>query len=523
MKYKKLLGLCIILLFVNMGLASECETKKCYQKEMSNLKEEGNNAENYAEQQEIVKEMEDLHNDAQEKGIYIDYSSSTRGHDPSQNKQTIKTQKEDSSKTETQQQTKSNIQNLNYKEQIEELDGEIEKLNEGSTKYKSKNNDRNMLIEKMHNIRTQSQTEQIQAAAQETHAQSESDAAQSTETDTQDTTTTGTSRLGYAKKVGENNEYSQYEGYYTSGRHGGTEMEVTSTFGSKTHTVTMGDKEYTIECGGGIIGGGCSYSGDRPQNKELAGAGLDLVEQAEDNKGDMYEKATDGENEIKPTNVRKQQDKLLNELAGKGRGRIRSILSSWTNYLFGQYIEGFPAYICGDSLYRKEEEESETESKGIFDSMTAPETEFKSNMEKEILEDTKTTMLAGEKTEVDKDLYRYAVTMRLVGGPEGDEWELYLYNSCTDESSRNDFKDSDGKYGWLDYGRISKQQYIGRHYAGGQSGTGGGESMIFDCTKEACRFNKVCVKYKNDKEPICNTLAFGGGFRTPGETGSLQC
>ncbi|MGM5482647.1 MAG: hypothetical protein ACQESF_04255 [Nanobdellota archaeon] len=325
----------------------------------------------------------------------------------------------------------------------------------------------------------------------------------------------GDSELSDFKVDQDDGDNGRWKGYTSD------DSSVESTFGSKVHTVSVGEKKYKVECGGGLLGG-CDYVDTKPDDGEKAKAGIDLAEKAEDNRGEMYELATDGENELTPAENLKKQKSLRDQLAQKGRGKIKAILSSWTENLFGKYLKGFPALICGDSLYRKEEEETETDSEGIFESMMAPESEYKSNMEKRILEDTKTTMLAGEKAQLDKNLYRYAFTMRLIGGPDGGKWTVYLYNSCTKESSLSDFKKSDGKYGWMDHGLISSQEYIGRHYAGGQSASGAGESMVFDCSKESCRFNKVCLKY-DDGENICTTLSHGKGFTTEGETGSLKC
>lgn len=206
-------------------------------------------------------------------------------------------------------------------------------------------------------------------------------------------------------------------------------------------------------------------------------------------------------------------------LISKGRGKLVGMLNSYFEQYMGKYTK-WSAYICGDSLYSETSQSSGDSSE--FLPMADPVT-YKSVQEKQLLEDTKTVILAGEKTELMSTLYRYAVTLKMIGGTESESWKLYLYNSCTGEDSLTDAEESDGSLGWYEYGSIGSKAFFGVHYAGQA-----GNDMILDCTEgEKCRFDQACIVFENDAGAVtsknCVSLTHGDGFMSAGETGSTSC
>ncbi|MEM4268359.1 MAG: hypothetical protein QXK37_06040 [Candidatus Woesearchaeota archaeon] len=173
------------------------------------------------------------------------------------------------------------------------------------------------------------------------------------------------------------------------------------------------------------------------------------------------------------------------------RSKLNQILSAYLDELLGPFSQGIPAEMCGDSLYIKE-----TDWKSKVAGIPIPTSTYESEMVKQINENIRTVIIEGEKSELTNNLYRYAVTLKIIGD-KNVEWELYFYNSCTKE---------DSKEFWHEKGMISKRQFFGMHYA---------DNTVFDCElKKPCRFNQACLKFKDEAKAHCVTLAHGSGFRT---------
>ena len=225
---------------------------------------------------------------------------------------------------------------------------------------------------------------------------------------------------------------------------------------------------------------------------------------------------------------------MRHKFAQEGRSAILGILNSWTSKWLGDFSMRAFAAICGDTMYVSHDRD--TRHEGIFGSLRAPGSDYESKLEEEATgKDKPTVVLSGERNQVGENLYRYGATMKLIGN-QYDEWSIYLYNSCTKENSYDDYIDSDAENGWTDYGSISLHRYINNHYAGHR-----GQSMIFDCQEENCRFDQVCVVFESTnipgsssdnkepenlgygRDPYCVTLTHGEGFFTQGETGSYDC
>lgn len=248
----------------------------------------------------------------------------------------------------------------------------------------------------------------------------------------------------------------------------------------------------------------------------------ELVDDAVANDGDDAEKYSDANDGALPPQTVARNNAILSKYMGATRGRLSAIFSSYLDSWLGPFTMGMPAAMCGDSLYYEDETSSAESNKGvIFGSAMQPidnkKSNYKSTMKKMLLEDIKTVIIEGEKTELVPTMYRYAVTLKMIGD-SSEKWKLFLYNSCTGETSLKDSEESEGKLGWYEYGQLGFQQFFGNHYAGGY-----GNDMIFDCTLgESCRFDQACVEFEG-KGTHCVTLVHGGGFSTPGETGSTFC
>ncbi|MBN2458276.1 hypothetical protein JXB31_04060 [Candidatus Woesearchaeota archaeon] len=241
------------------------------------------------------------------------------------------------------------------------------------------------------------------------------------------------------------------------------------------------------------------------------------VDSADDIRSEMTEagrilndgKMTQGEIEDK--------EAAWNTITANARSKLTMVLNAYLDDWLGEYTKGVPAAICGDSLYKKEPSDDQEQKK--IAGIPVPSTSFGSQMEKDILEGLKTVIMEGEKTEVSPTIYRYALTLKIIGDMS-EQWRVFLYNSCTEDDSYNELLESDGEQGWYEYGSISDQAFFGSHWA-----------FLLDCTEGGnCRYDQACIIFSgggnisNDAAPQkCVSLVHGEGFKTDGETGSRRC
>ncbi len=123
----------------------------------------------------------------------------------------------------------------------------------------------------------------------------------------------------------------------------------------------------------------------------------------------------------------------------------------------------------------------------------------------------RTVNIDGEKEEITPEMYRYAYTVRILAD-QYVAWETYLYNSCTEEDSKEIF---------YDYGSVSMGEYFMYHYAGSA-----GEDMIFEYgTDPVYIFDTACVKVVDEEgeEEFCTPLTNGNGFITPSPGTDYDC
>ena len=260
----------------------------------------------------------------------------------------------------------------------------------------------------------------------------------------------------------------------------------------------------------------------------------EVEEIVEEGTREADERLREEEQFTKSDPIQRHRNEMRHKFDHAGRQEVLDIFTSWTEKWLGDFSMQLFAEICGDTIHVSDERD--TRHEGILGGLRAPGSEYESELEEKATgRDRPTVKLAGEKNQVGENLYRYGANMKLIGN-QYDEWAIYLYNSCTEENSYDDYIESDAEYGWLDDGSISLHQYINQHYAGHR-----GVDMIFDCEDENCRFDQVCIVFEEtnipgassdnkrpeeldfDSEPYCVTLAYGDGFFTEGETGSYNC
>ncbi len=293
--------------------------------------------------------------------------------------------------------------------------------------------------------------------------------------------------------------------------------------GNGGHRVYDADDEYVGEFQVGIAGKN-EFVPDR--NYKDSEGNLLSLEEIEEIEGEI-KKVNENLEPIKEMNDKagfladdRAKAEYKNKMASNFLGRLKNAMNTHFDNWLGQYTYGIPAAICGDSLYA---DTTKSKSKagglipGAFDFEPEKRTQFKSEMERQILEDMRTVVITGEKNELTENLYRYAVSLKLIGD-KSEDWKLYLYNSCTNENSMQKSIETEGSLGWYQQGSLEKRSYVETVFAGSM-----GHNMVFDCSKgDFCRFDKVCIDFTNSKNE-CFSLANGDGFITEGKTGSTSC
>jgi len=264
-------------------------------------------------------------------------------------------------------------------------------------------------------------------------------------------------------------------------------VEQSSFFGAWSSTVfKSGKKTYTLETDAKTCNNDppC-LKGDKntviPVSEDLADMDFD----------DMVEHGQEGHKIGKgePTeNVKAQAAAYHSKLRSITSSKIQEILNGYLNYLLGPFSNGVPAAICGDSVYR-----DDTNWDNTVAFIPVPQSTWKSKMEKKINEDVRTVMVFGRAETLTEDLFRYEVTVKLIGDRSTGKWELYLYNTCDKKDSKDIWYD----YGSIGYGSIYVQEYAGQQ----------GNDMIFECNvDEFCKFDQVCIKIEGAGK-YCNNLA----------------
>ncbi len=263
-----------------------------------------------------------------------------------------------------------------------------------------------------------------------------------------------------------------------------TYKEKEGFFGSDRFYV--GDKRYTLSdsCGGSMDY--CMKSGDeKVQLTEQEYKAFTEAGKFSDTSAKYYY-AKYGHSR---PDVQKRIDIYYNQIEAKTRSKITQILNAYISDILGPFSYGVPAGICGDRMYK-----TETTYKNKISGIPVPTSSYQSQMERDILEDLRTVIVFGKVTTLTDDMYRYEVTLKLIGDENTGQWELYLYNSC-DKTDSKDF--------WKEYGTIGNKAVFEMMYAGQE-----GEDMVFECgVDKYCKFDQACLKLDDEAGPRCFGLA----------------
>lgn len=192
--------------------------------------------------------------------------------------------------------------------------------------------------------------------------------------------------------------------------------------------------------------------------------------------------------------------KQYEQQAVQVKGLLTGYLNKWLDKQLGGWSRGVPAGICAQVFgleYYKEAGWNRVP-------MNASSYELQSRL----LANSKTVIIEGEKEEITDSLFRYAYTLRLLAN-QSFEWQTYLYNSCSQETSEEVF---------YDYGALGAGEYYAFHYAGAAE-----RDMIFDCAQEDCLFDQACVEFTDGSEAVCVSLVHGAGFETPNAGSDYDC
>jgi hypothetical protein len=268
-------------------------------------------------------------------------------------------------------------------------------------------------------------------------------------------------------------------------------------------------KKYTVSTNCGTTGyKNCLTSGDKKNP--------DIIELSQSDAADMKDtdKAVDKERasisasyNIETPVDEAIKNKVRTDLDNVFYSKIQEILTAYLDELLGPFSNGVPKWICGDNIY-KEETNFDTEIAYV----PVPKTTYRSEMEKKITEEIRTIVLFGKVESLTVDMYRYELSLKLIGDANTGEWKVYFYNSCDKKDSLELWSD----YGSISYGSVFVQEYAGQS----------GDDMIFDCAADAlCKFDmacidmegagKKCVKLAGEISSLCHTKK---SERTQGET-----
>ncbi|MBI5001986.1 hypothetical protein HZC31_01225 [Candidatus Woesearchaeota archaeon] len=193
-------------------------------------------------------------------------------------------------------------------------------------------------------------------------------------------------------------------------------------------------------------------------------------------------------------------NRMYAEQEAKVQGLIAGWLNGWLDEKLGGWSRGVPAGICayifGLEYYKQDGWTRVTMNASV------------DQLQSQLIANSRTVIIEGEKEEITEDMFRYAYTVKLLAN-QSVEWQTYLYNSCTGETSVDTF---------YDYGSLLAGGYFAFHYAGA-----GAQDMIFECEQEICLYDQACVVFADGSTPTCVSLVHGAGFETPVAGNDYDC
>ncbi len=278
---------------------------------------------------------------------------------------------------------------------------------------------------------------------------------------------------------------------------------------------TLLDKPTYYQCTSidesGICTAKVKYSGD---TSDFSDAIADAKEADEDIQEEIQEqmkickepdnsdcKLKDGNTQISATARQKAfMNRMYEEQEAKVQGLIAGWLNGYIDELLGGWSRGVPAGICayifGLEYYKQDGWTRVTMNASV------------DQLQSQLIANSRTVIIEGEKEEITEDMFRYAYTIKLLAN-QSVEWQTYLYNSCTGDTSVDTF---------YDYGSLLAGGYFAFHYAGA-----GAQDMIFECEQEICLYDQACVVFADGTEPTCVSLVHGAGFETPVAGNDYDC
>jgi len=261
-----------------------------------------------------------------------------------------------------------------------------------------------------------------------------------------------------------------------------------------------GKSSYVIRenCKGGLPH--CWQSGNRDpiSISEQQYNALDDIEKFSNKANDLMRAKTGRHMKDMEQRWNKYGDKLDDIM----NSQLSQLMTAIIDNALGEYFNAIPNGICNmftGTDYSVEKVDSNSEQKIL--GFTIPRSNFQTDKEREIHEDTRTVVAFGHVVKLSDGIFRYELTLKLIGDANTNKWEMYLFNSCTNKNSKEFFGDT-GSF-------IGRNIFI-KHYAGDTE-----QDTVFDCsTDPQCAFNEACVKIDDEANPRCFKLAGGSGVCT---------
>jgi len=287
----------------------------------------------------------------------------------------------------------------------------------------------------------------------------------------------------------------------------------------RTITLHLGNEEYRYIKGGPLEGGyyidknnrrydiskKCSSTNTGPcmRHGSLPPIYLsDDLYKMSDNPDDLSAAANDLTDSVNGENMpdsKKNWNDYGAKLENIMSSELRNLFSNHVDELLGEFSNGIPNAMCNiyaGTDYSVEKGEDGTYSNKFFGGEVT-KTNYVNSKEQEIYNDIRTAILFGSVEMIDVGLFRYEVSIKLIGDDSTGAWALYLRHSKDGNTSNGTWSES----GSIGYGQIFQMLYAGAD----------GEDMIFECGVDPhCKFNQACLKFADESSPRCFYLAAPG-------------
>ncbi len=182
--------------------------------------------------------------------------------------------------------------------------------------------------------------------------------------------------------------------------------------------------------------------------------------------------------------TKKKNENYMVDLTQYTDSAISQVLTAYLDEVLGPFSNKWPyEAFCNDKI-----DKGDTDFSNRIHGIPVPQSDWQSQLEDDIYNNIRTAVVFGDVEEITGTIYRYDVTVKLVGDLGAPKWQVYLVNSCTGNDSL-DF--------WEDHGALAFKQVFEMLYAGNSD-----EDMIFECgTDPQCRFDYVYLKFDDEANP----------------------